>query len=224
MILSLCVSASRGCEKLVLSSALIFQFTVRRRTVETGTSCQPTSVAPFSVAPFKFSQCPGFAVATSSDKRARVQTGRSVQLQDASVGGPRGRMQQSALHSQEMQGFKGRWFFNAGERPFNTTSPYQDERRETQVWQQETTNSMQLAYLVTSLISFTGISGLPGGHSFSLPMLKSESPLAAQNHIETTKLYEWIRSYCLGNLTTTYQQKTLQRCSRTYSNVFQLLV
>lgn len=40
----------------------------------------------------------------SSDKRFRAQTGRSVQLQDASVGGPRGRMQ-STLHSQEMQGF-----------------------------------------------------------------------------------------------------------------------
>ena len=56
--------------------------------METGASCQPTSIAPFRAAPFKFSRCPNFAVATSSDKRVWVQTGRSVQLQDASVGGP----------------------------------------------------------------------------------------------------------------------------------------
>lgn len=51
-------------------------------------SCQPTSIAPFRAAPFKFSWCPNFAVATSSDKSLWVQTGRSVQLQDASAGGP----------------------------------------------------------------------------------------------------------------------------------------
>lgn len=107
----------------------MFEFTKRRRTIETGPSCAPTSIAPFRAGPFKFSRCNNFAVATSSDKRARVQTGRSVQLQDASVGGPRGRMQ-STLHSQEMHGLKGEGYhFVTLRRSFNTTSHTEREKR-----------------------------------------------------------------------------------------------
>lgn len=48
----------------------------------------PARIGPFRASTFKFSRCTSSAAATSSDKRARVQTGRSVQLQDASVAGP----------------------------------------------------------------------------------------------------------------------------------------
>lgn len=60
------------------------------KTLEIRTNCQPISITPFRPDPFKFSPCPKFAVATSSDKSGVwVQTGRSLQLQDASVGGPK---------------------------------------------------------------------------------------------------------------------------------------
>lgn len=156
--------------------------------METGTSCQPTSIAPFRAAPFKFSRCPNFAVATSSDKRAWVQTGKSVQLQDASVGGPEEGCRALFIHkrcrgSREM----GIDFCNAG-RSFNTTSHIKMEKRaarEAARTTKKSQNLMRLAYLATLLILYKD-----PGHFWSprRPLVqsanvKSESLLAAQSHI-----------------------------------------
>lgn len=64
-----------------------------------------------SPAHLTFSPCPGFSVAPSSDKRVPEQTGRSAQLQDASVARPEEGCRAVFIH----QGCRG-------SRSFNTTS------------------------------------------------------------------------------------------------------
>lgn len=147
------------------------------KTMETGASCQPTSIAPFRASPFKFSRCPNYAVATSSDKRAQVQTGKSVQLQDASVGGPRKDAERSSFTRDAR--VQERWvsFCNAQE-IFQHNFPYRDWEEGWEAWQQGPQKKTKFGAIsifnigdITRFWSrILGISGLHGDHSFSLTM------------------------------------------------------
>jgi len=166
------------------------------KTMETRTSCQPTSIAPLRTGPFKFSRCLNFAVATSLNKRVWVQTGRSLQLQDASVGGPEEGCRALFIHKRCRSSREMGIGFVAHRRSINTTSPIKVEKGAASVTAKPTKdskfNAVCLIGKVAHLIQRSCWS--PWRPLVQSDNVRSESLLVAQNQ---QKPQNWMTTTCL---------------------------
>lgn len=131
-----------------------------------------------------------------------MQTGRSVQLQDASVGGREEGCRALFIHKRCKGSREMGITLNRFGRSFNTTSHSKMEKRKRQQAAQKkrekSQNSMQLARFATLLILFEDPE-----HFWSTrrPLVQSarfmlESLLVAQSHIKTTKSRKFNITLC----------------------------